>query len=261
MLDQIKIAAPDIVASMASLEPILIEAGKIALSARKSLKMDFKPDGSIVTNGDKQVEKYLRDALPPLAPGASFWGEEGIFESPVNEGYWLVDPIDGTSNFAYGSQLWGISIAFYHSKELRFGGVYLPDLNENFVAGQGKGAYLNGKQLPTLEPGEIANHELVATTETTLRKLPIDRFPGKPRLSGAFVINGTYVATGRYRAVLAAREKLYDVAACVVIAREVGADVRYLDGEPFDESVHVFDQSVARLWGILPPDCNVKLEI
>ena len=240
---------------------ILTEAGKIAQDSRKDLQFHLKRDRSIVTNGDQSVEAFLRDSLAPLEPDASFWGEEGPYEEPKEEGFWLVDPIDGTSNYAYNGPLWGVSVAFYKQGNLRYGGIYLPDLNELVIAEEKLGAKRNGKPIPKMVSGEIKDYELVACTESIIRKVSIDQFPGKPRLSGAFVTNAMFTIFGYHRALFASREKLYDIAASIVIAREVGADVRYLNGEPFLEKDLLADKPVNKLWGILPPDSQLHINL
>src|SRR5580693_8924567 len=103
---------------MGSVSPLLAElgaatrrAGEIALEARKSLKAELKPDGSVVTNGDRSVEEYLRPLLVDLVPGSTVWGEEFGYEEDGGKGWWLVDPVDGTTNYAFGGPYWGVSIA------------------------------------------------------------------------------------------------------------------------------------------------------
>lgn len=237
---------------LVALGRIAAEAGALAQKERERLVRELKPDGSIVTNGDKAVELWLRKELTAFVPDTTVWGEEFGFEDAGPGGRWLVDPVDGTSNYAYGSPLWGVSIAYERDGDLRFGAVALPDLDEVFLAEAGEGAYLNGERLAPIEPGPIHPHELTSYNDWIARAL--SDVPGKQRLSGAFVIDGTFAVRGRYRALVAMRERLYDVAACVLLAREVGMDVRYIDGTPFTERDLLVNDKIGRPWGILPRD-------
>lgn len=230
----------------------------MAQSERTRLVKGLKPDGSIVTNGDRAVETWLREKLPTLVPGTTVWGEEFGFDDAGPNGRWLVDPVDGTSNYAYGSPLWGVSIALEVGGRLKLGAVNLPDLGELYLGEDGGGAFLNGEPLSPIVPGPIRPEELTSYNERVAGALT--DVPGKQRLSGAFVIDGTFTIRGRYRALVAMREKLYDVAACVVFARELGMDVRYVDGSPFQERELLVDRHIGRPWGILPAQSGWVVE-
>ena len=239
---------------MAELGRIAAEAGQLAQRERSRLVRELKPDGSIVTNGDRAVETMLRRRLVEFMPGTNVWGEEFGFEEAGANGRWLVDPIDGTSNYSFGSPLWGVSIALEVGGRLRMGAVALADLDELYLAEDGGGATVNGAPLPAIPGGPIRPEEVTSYNETIARTL--EGVPGKQRLSGAFVVDGTFTVRGRYRALVAMREKLYDVAACVVMAREVGLDVRYVDGARFEEAALMRDERIGTPWGMLPEGCG-----
>lgn len=242
---------------LAELGRIATEAGLLAQQERSRLVRELKPDGSIVTNGDRAVETWLRERLPALVPQTTVWGEEFGFSDAGPGGRWLVDPVDGTSNYAYGSPLWGVSIALEVQGRLTLGAVSLPDLGELFLAEDGGGAYRNGEPLALILPGPIEPYELTSFNDRVASVLT--DVPGKQRLSGAFVIDGTFTVTGRYRALVALREKLYDVAACVIMARELGMDVRYIDGSPFDEKALLVDRHIGQPWGMLPAESGYQV--
>ncbi|MEQ1932834.1 MAG: inositol monophosphatase family protein, partial [Fimbriimonadaceae bacterium] len=140
------------------LEDLAREAGHIAASARANLKREIKPDGSVVTNADREVELFLREALVKLVPNTTVWGEEFGHAEPGSAGLWLVDPVDGTTNFATGSPQWGVSIALAVGDEIRLGAVALPDYGEVWIGGIGRGVSVNGKKLAAIEGGPIARH-------------------------------------------------------------------------------------------------------
>ena len=232
------------------------EAGRIASNARDTLQAEIKPDGSILTNADQMVERFLRDRLGSLVPGAAVWGEEYGYSKQEPEGLWLVDPIDGTSNFRFGSPLWGVSIALLKGDTLELGVVNLPDLCETYLCAKGRGVTRNGKALPTIPPGKILPYELVSHGES-IRTLT--QTPGKMRHAGAFVIDGCFVAAQRYRGLIGINERLYDIAACVLFCLELGADVRYADGTPFNLGELKTNVKVSRPWIMFPKESGFLL--
>lgn len=238
---------------------LLETSGQIACDERERMNVNLKPDHSLVTNADKAVERYLRGELVKLVPGSTVWGEEEGFAREGPGGLWLVDPIDGTSNYRFGQPLWGVSIGLYRDGVLALGGIILPDLAETYLAVRGEGATLNGRRLPNLVPGPIKRMELVNVETDILAKYG-RALPGKARISGAAVIGGTFVASGRFRGLIAEGEHLYDVAASIVINREVGADVRYANGATFDESALVTPVAIEPAWIVFPRDSGFFLE-
>jgi myo-inositol-1(or 4)-monophosphatase len=210
------------------------QAGKIAQDSRANLKRELKPDGSIVSSGDKLVEEFLRPRLEALVPGTGVYGEEFGNDGPGPNGMWAVDPVDGTSNFVYGSPLWGVSVALIQEGQLAAGTVFLADLNEMYAAQKGGGASCNGVPLKAVPGGPILPTELLSYNDNLLRAHPGQTWPGKMRCSGAFVIDAMWVAQQRFRGLIGIRGKLYDVAASVLICQEAGAEVTYIDGSLFD---------------------------
>lgn len=241
-----------------SLTKLVQYAGVLAQRLRADLRVQLKEDGSIVTNADMEVENWLRPQLMKLVPGTTVWGEEGIYEEPGPNGLWLVDPIDGTSNYTFGSPLWGVSVALYQNKKIVLSEIALPDLDESFSATLGGGAFLNQIPLPSIPSGPILSHELVAYTENTPLAYPEVQFPGKMRLVGAFVIDGTFVAKQRFRGLIGKGVRLYDIAACIGIARELNAYVRYACGDVFEESA-VLNQRIERSFIIFPKESGFIL--
>jgi fructose-1,6-bisphosphatase/inositol monophosphatase family enzyme len=235
------------------------EAGLVAQSARLSMERELKPDGSIVTNGDRLVEEFLRPKLEALVPGTTVWGEEFGFSEEGPSGLWVVDPVDGTSNFAYGSPLWGVSIGLVRGNQILAGAIMLPDLQELYLAATGQGATLNGRSLPPIPPGEIRREHLVSYSDTLLKRHPGQRWPGKMRCSGAFVIDSCFTFRQRFRGMIGIREKLYDIAPSVLIGRELGAEVCYLDGRPLDVEALKVDEKIEGAWCIFPAGSGFRL--
>ncbi|MBS1724183.1 MAG: hypothetical protein JSS66_14665 [Armatimonadetes bacterium] len=219
---------------LSTLEAVTVEAGRLAQSLRRNMEVSHKPDGSLVTSADRDVEVMLREHLPGIIAETGIWGEEFGFEEPGPNGTWLVDPIDGTSNFVFGQPLWGVTIAHMAGGRLTAGSVAMPDLGWSFVAVEGQGAFKNGERLATVKCGPIERFELVGQADDGSEAF--DFLPGKRRHLGAFVAEAMFMATGGMRAMTATKASLYDAAGSLVVLREAGAEVRNADGSAFDES-------------------------
>jgi myo-inositol-1(or 4)-monophosphatase len=251
---------PELQSLLPELERIVREGGRIARNAQAHISRVIKPDGSIVTPADGQVEELLRHELAKLHPDCGVYGEE-LGSSPEGlNGLWCLDPIDGTSNYAFGSPLWGVSAGLVVGEEVLLGAVYLPALDEMYLAAKGHGATLNGVPIPKIPPGQIKREELVSYPDRILRLYPQAQLPGKMRHTGAFVIDAVFTAVQRFRGLLGAREKLYDVAGSLCIGHEVGADIRYADGQPLlIGPLKPHDTRLEKGWIIFPPDSGFHL--
>lgn len=245
---------------LAELERIVREAGRIAQNARSHFVRELKPDGSVVTNGDREVETFLRGALKPLVPGASIWGEEFGMDPVSDAGVWAIDPVDGTTNYSFGSPIWGVTVGLVQDGQIELGAVLLPDLEELYSARRGGGARCNGEPLPPIPPGPILSHEIVGYCDTLMRRFPGRKWPGKMRCSGAFVVEAMFTARQRYRGMIGIREKLYDVAGSLCIAAEAGAEIRYADGSPFAVGPLMADVPIGEPWLIFPAGARSGLE-
>ena len=236
---------------LTKLVSIVEDAGRTAIAMKSGRVTEYKADGSHVTNVDRQTELNLKAALLPEWLETTVWGEEFGFEPMGPKGIWLIDPIDGTSNYSHGLPIWGISVALMDTAGLKLGVIVLPELNYTLAAERGGGAFWNGEKLPQIPSGEIKRTDLVSINEVFVKKLKLE-VPGKYRLSGAFVIDGAFTARQFYRALYGVNEKLYDIASTILAARELGAHIAYLDGQLFDEADWVKDEKIDRPWGIFP---------
>ena len=107
----------------AALGDIVQQAGKVAIASRAHMVRELKKDGSIVTNADRDAELFIRSELQRFIPGSTVWGEEFGHDGDSPDGLWLVDPIDGTSNFSFGSPLWGVSVALLKDGVIQLGAI------------------------------------------------------------------------------------------------------------------------------------------
>lgn len=232
----------------------------MAKTAQAGTAREIKPDGSIVTPADREVETYLRGELTRILPEAGINGEELGCSPETDAGLWCIDPIDGTSNYAFGLPNWGVSVGLIRGEEATLGAVFLPVLDEMYLGAVNLGASLNGEPLPQVPHGEVRPEELVSCADRVLRMYPDSAIPGKMRHTGAFVIDAVYTAAQRYRGLIGLREKLHDIAASICIAREVGADIRYADGSPLLlEPLKDERAKLKKAWIIFPQGADFHL--
>ena len=133
---------------------IVREAGEIVLSARDiwSHTREKTSAADLVTEYDVAVENFLKEKLPPLVPGSIFFGEEEAENADPSHGWaFIVDPIDGTTNFVRGLRQSAISVALAHDGAVEYGVVYDPYKDEMFSARRGGGAFLNGSPIHVSE--------------------------------------------------------------------------------------------------------------
>lgn len=137
---------------MDSLMQIVRTAGDLAQTRRASgLSIDRKSRQDFVTQADKEVEVYLTEQLQQRYPDDGILGEEnGLLTG--SEGTWVIDPIDGTSNYIQGMDYWCISVGYMVSGCVQLGCIYAPDRDEFFHAIKDEGSFLNGRQLHMQAP-------------------------------------------------------------------------------------------------------------
>lgn len=222
--------------------PILVELAKkagevieVGFSASKRVK-EKSSAMDIVTEYDTRVEDLLIDEIMKSYPDHLILGEEheylgkGTFDKSIPaEGYlWVIDPIDGTLNFASGIPLLAVSIALFCNAEPIAGVVYNPLINEMFVAQKGMGATLNNqhiqvKETESMEKSMIGVSIARRKQDTELVKLA-DRVGGM-RALGTAAIALAYVAAGRLDAYWEKNLNLWDIAAGILLIQEAGGRV------------------------------------
>jgi len=227
--------------SQAVLEKIIREAGSIAMTHFKDLKnleVTKKSPRDLVTDADVAVEVFLQESLAKHYPQFGFWGEESG-QSANQTSRWIVDPIDGTHSFSRGQYFWGISVALEIDRELIFGAVYAPALDDYYAAEKGKGAWKNGQPITVSNESNLAD-AMVSTGFACLRSYLKDnnlqRFcriaeitTGQRRF-GSAAVDLCLVADGQVDAFWEQELNLYDVAAGALIAQEAGATVTDFQG-------------------------------
>ncbi|KKB41961.1 inositol monophosphatase family protein [Bacillus thermotolerans] len=222
------------------------EAGKaIRRSFKHSLSIQTKSNpNDLVTNIDKETERFFISNVRQTFPGHLILGEEGQGDhlSSLNGIVWIIDPIDGTMNFVHQQRHFAISIGVYEDGVGRLGYVYDVTHDELYCAERGKGAYMNGVQLPKLSSVPIEK-ALIAVNATWLvknayfdeRKLvELATKVRGVRSYGSAALEMAYVASGRLDSYLTMRLSPWDFAAGKILIEEVGGVVSNLSGEPLD---------------------------
>lgn len=222
---------------------------KAARKAARSLLKDFgevehlqaatKSPGDFVSKADLRAEKIIREELEQARPYYGWVGEESeevIGKDPTRR--WIVDPLDGTSNFLHGIPHWAISIALEHKKEVVIGVIYDPIKNECYVAEKGNGAWLNEKRLRVSGRENMlemlfatgipfANKAGLSSTLQEINQL-MPKCSGLRR-NGAAALDLAYVAAGRLDGYWERGLNSWDIAAGILIVRESGGLVESLE--------------------------------
>lgn len=211
----------------------------------------------LVTEVDQGAERLIRKLLKTYFPNHIIFGEEEagaedpesrVKEIAKEEYVWIVDPIDGTSNFIQGFPFYSVSIALAHRGELIVGVVYDPSRDELFVAEKGKGAYVHGQKMRVSQEDHLTS-SLLATG------FPPDRERAQPmvlrqmnellpkvrniRTLGSAALMLAYVAAGRLSGFWEPALKAWDVAAGALLVQEAGGKVSGMDGGEY--GLHVTD--------------------
>lgn len=222
------------------------EAGQILLE-KFGRKIDIQKKGAInlVTEADFASEKYIIEKIKSHFPKHSILAEEsGASDNAGKEASdwkWIIDPLDGTTNFAHGYPCWCVTLAVEHKGEIIVGVTFDPTRNELFAAEKGLGATLNGRKIKVSDTEELKNALLVtgfpydaAERENFTRHFT--EFTQKARgirRDGSAAIDMAYVACGRFDGFWEEGLQPWDVAAGVLLVEEAGGRVSYYDDSTF----------------------------
>jgi myo-inositol-1(or 4)-monophosphatase len=247
--EEIEMDAPELDRRAEALAGLIRAAGGIARAAharRHAIDVRDKGVADFVTEADLAVQAYLYRELAERFPDDAFFGEEGD-EPAVDPARptWVIDPIDGTSNFAHGRPGWCVSVGLRAGGESMLGAVYDPLRDELFHARRGGGAYLEADRLACRDHRALAGAQLVfgltrkAPPQPTLaavERLALEGASFRSYGVGALMI--AYVGAGRIDGFFEAAIFAWDAAAATLIAEEAGAVVnprarRAADRAPF----------------------------
>ena len=207
---------------------------KAAEKASKSIIRDFgeieklqvskKGPKDFVTKTDKHVEKIIIEELSKIKKNYSFLSEEvGKINNKDKENIWIIDPIDGTTNFLHGIPHFAISIALKTNNEIVSGLIYDPIKDEIFFAEKDNGAFYNNHRIKVSKKNEI--NDCLFAVGGKIKKEP--DFPN--RKSGCAALDMAYVAAGRYDGYCQKDLNLWDIAAGIILIQEAGGVINGLD--------------------------------
>ena len=220
------------------------EAGRIMKEAVRPKVMEKSGHANFVTQYDEKIQKYLMDRLSGVLPEASFLGEEDgqdVFTEKMKHGYvFVIDPIDGTSNFISAYYPSVVSIGLLKEGRPYLGVVYNPYDDMMFEAAEGEGAYMNGERIMSSETPLSDSLAAFGTAPyyTGLRDETFDRVKALMdkcvdiRRSGTAAWDMCCVAMGRCALYFEMRIQIWDYAAAALIASEAGCRVTDINGEP-----------------------------
>lgn len=220
---------------------VAYEAGELLLSYRGKAIIEHKGDKNLVTDADRAAEALIVRMLREARPQDEIIAEEGSFVAGVSGRRWIVDPLDGTNNFAHNFLAFAVSIALEIDGRLELGVVHAPALGKIFAARSGHGATLNGEPIQVSKTS-LLSESLCATgfpyARKTLKRNNLAEFnrvmmeaQGIRRV-GSAALDLCWVASGRYDGYWELSLRPWDVAAGMLIAREAGGTVTDFSGGP-----------------------------
>ncbi len=226
----------------------------------ENLQVSMKGAGDFVSKADIAAEAILKEELLGARPTYGWLGEEGggqAGEDPTRR--WIVDPLDGTTNFLHGLPHWAISIALEHKSKIVSGVIYDPAKDEMFFAEKGEGAWMNDTRIRVSGRHRMiesifatglpfgGRSDLPATLQDLARIMPTC---AGVRRWGSAALDLAYVAAGRYEGYWERRLNAWDVAAGIIIVKEAGGFVQAInpegsvleDGEVICSNEPIFEQ-------------------
>jgi myo-inositol-1(or 4)-monophosphatase len=218
------------------LEDALDRLGPSLLAQTGHIDPTAKGDGTPVTAADHEADDLLSSAIRGAFPGHGIVSEEQDTVVPGDDWCWIIDPIDGTSNFTAGLPYWCVSVALALEGEVVLGVVDAPPLNRRTVAIRGGGTTQSGRRLSVRPPVDWRDgrnrHIPVMLTTGTARRARGAGLRLNPRVMGATALDLATVAQGVAAASIALIPKVWDVAAGALLVTEAGGAVETLHGEP-----------------------------
>ncbi len=231
------------------MQPTLEVLKELARAAGEILRAGYEGDHQVsykgvidlVTEVDHQSEAYLLGEIQGRFPGQRILAEESGAVGTGDEGLWLVDPLDGTVNYAHGVPFFSVSIAYARNGIMELGAVYDPLRDELFTAQRGQGAWLNERRLQVSSATELQRSLLVTGFPYDTWNSPRNNFEYFARLGkltqgvrrlGSAALDLCYVGAGRLDGYWELKLSPWDMAAGGLIAAQAGARVTDVDGGP-----------------------------
>lgn len=238
--------AADLLRYLDAAKNAALRAAEVLESWRRKFEVKEKGRFDLVTDADLASQQVIQAYLTTCFPGHAFLGEEvGADQArpaPDAPPTWIVDPIDGTTNYVHDCPFYCISIGLQVAGEMVVGVVYDPSRQEMFAAAQGHGAWLGSRRLQTSSIPTLTQALLATGFPPDLRgnERALDwwrhfSFQTQAlRRTGSTALNLAYVAAGRFDGYWAFDNHVWDVAGGIVLVREAGGLITNVDGTPYD---------------------------
>ncbi len=221
------------------------QAGQVLMDWRGRAKVTAKAPADLVTEADFAAQSRIREVIESEFPAHGFLGEEddqansASTDSPFR---WIVDPLDGTTNYVHGLPYFCVSVAVEHLGSVLAGAVFDPVHDDCFRAGAGQGAFRGSEKIQVSEVRQLGEALVVTgfaprpgrNSEEVRRFLTMLNACQAVRRMGAAALNMCHLAAGHFDAYWASSVKAWDVAAGLLIIREAGGLVTSLAGTEFD---------------------------
>jgi myo-inositol-1(or 4)-monophosphatase len=236
------------------------EAGRVlAEKFGRALQITNKGDIDLVTEADIAAERLIVERIRSYHPRHQILTEEAgdiLIEGGADSAYkWIIDPLDGTTNYAHGYPVFCVSVALEHEGRIVVGVVYDPTRDELFAAERGEGATLNGRRIRVSDTNELGRALLCTGFPYDVRERGdfarhFHNFIMQSqslRRDGSAALDLAYVACGRFEGFFEEGLRPWDVAAGVLLVEEAGGRVTHYDGSPF----HVYTPPIAASNGLV----------
>ena len=218
--------------------------GRFTVSGPQDIRSKSAFD--MVTEVDVNIERFLTDAILSAFPGDKVHAEEMSSTQEITGRTWVIDPIDGTNNFAHDIPTFGIQCCLFDGGEPRMAVIWLPCQDELYTAIEGQGCWLNGKKV-TVDKAVTADTAVISVGDFTHKS---DRLAAlqykavgylyprvaKLRMYGAASVDYAWFVSGRLAATIFTTRNLWDIAPGILLSQEAGAIIMGLDGKPYDYS-------------------------
>ncbi|MDR3559844.1 MAG: inositol monophosphatase family protein [Negativicutes bacterium] len=227
----------DLVETLARVKEIVFSVGKMQKEnlGRSNLKIEAKSSSiDLVTEIDKKSEEAIVDFIRRHYPSHAILAEESGRTADVSEYLWIIDPIDGTTNYAQGLPIFAISVALQYREETVLGVVYCPVTEQLFTAIRGQGAYLNGEKIHVSGKQKLIDCVLATGFPYDIAQNPannIDYFSAivlkarAVRRIGSAAYDVCCVAAGKFDGYWELKVSLWDVAAAMLMVEEAGGQI------------------------------------
>jgi len=228
------------------------------------LSVDLKGDKNLVTEVDRESERLIVDHLLASFPDDTILAEEGEYLRRSGSRRWVIDPLDGTTNYAHGFPWFCVSIALEADGEIVVGVIHNPVYGELFTAVKGGGAFLNGRGIRVSQRSPLKNCLLATGFPYDCAIDPVNNFDNfiafqraarGIRRAGAAALDLAAVAAGRLDGFWELKLKPWDVAAGILIVREAGGMVTGFDGETYS----IFNNRIVASNGLIHPEMTALL--